>query len=113
MKIMKKIICGCLFFISLIGFGQNISNHKLTDKQRQEMVIEFIKATTEYEKQIDNNYQTFKKGSNSKDDIDKLRTINIYLKKNMDYKINGIELKYNIQKKDLYLYISEYYKNEN
>ena len=114
MKIMKKFIYACLFFSSLIGFGQNSSNDNiLTDKLKQEMITEFIKLTTEFEKQIDNNYQTIKKGSYNEVDVEKLRVTNINLKKIMDDKIKGIELKYNISKKYLYLSLSEYYKNEN
>lgn len=114
MKIMKKFIYVCLFISSLIGFGQNSSNDNiLSDKLKQEMITEFIRVTTEFEKQLDNNYQTVKKGSNNEVDTEKLRTTNINLKKIMDDKIKGIELKYNISKKYLYLYLSEYYKNEN
>lgn len=111
---MKKFIYVCLFISSLIGFGQNSSNDNiLSDKLKQEMITEFIRVTTEFEKQLDNNYQTFKKGSNNEVDTEKLRTTNINLKKIMDDKIKGIELKYNISKKYLYLSLSEYYKNEN
>jgi len=111
---MKTLIYVYLFINSLIGFGQNSSNgHTSNDKIKQEMITEFIKLQTDFEKQIDNNYQTLKKDLHNKSNMEKIRIKNIDLIKIMDDKINGILIKYNISKKDLYLALSEYYKNDN
>jgi cell division protein FtsB len=113
MKTIKTFILSCFLFSSLMGFSQNNSKAIFSnDKQKQEMISEFIALKNNYEKQIENNYDVTKKGSMQKSELEKLSLKNIELKKNMDDKILDITVKYNISKKDLYLIVSEFIKNE-
>lgn len=113
MKTIKTFILNCFLFSSLMGFSQNNSKAIFSnDKQKQEMILEFIALKNNYEKQIENNYDVTKKGSMQKSELEKLSLKNIELKKNMDDKILDITVKYNISKKDLYLIVSEFIKNE-
>ena len=113
MKTIKTFILSCFLFSSLMGFSQNNSKAIFSnDKQKQEMILEFIALKNNYEKQIENNYDVTKKGSMQKSDLEKLSLKNMELKKNMDDKILDITVKYNISKKDLYLIVSEFIKNE-
>jgi hypothetical protein len=113
MKTIKTFILSCFLFSSLMGFSQNNSKEIISnDKQKQEMILEFIAIKNNFEKQIEDNYIVIKNGSMQKSELEKLNLKNIELKKNMDDKIVDITVKYNISKKDLYLIVSEYIKNE-
>ena len=113
MKFMKTLIFSFLFLISFLGFGQTsskvISNN---NTQNYDMVMEFVKFKTEFEKQIEKNHESIKKGTPSKSDIEKINAQNISFKKILEDKISEITLKYNVSKNELYSSLSEYYKKE-
>ena len=112
-KTIKNLILSCFLFSSLMGFSQNNSNALISNnKQKQEMILEFIAIKNNFEKQIEDNFNVMKKGSMQKSELEKLSLKNFELKKNMDDKIDDITIKFNITKKDLYLIVTEYIKNE-
>jgi hypothetical protein len=96
-----------------MGFGQNTSKVTLlNNEQKQEMIMEFITFKTDFDKQIDNDYQALKKGLTNKVNIENLRASKDNFKKMIDDKIIEITLKNNVSKKDFYSILSEYYKKE-